>query len=119
MIGIVLALWLSWSFLLPDIDNPFAAAVLISYPLPRKLSESRVYYTYGYRDVAFLAFYVIVFSFVRQASTEYIVAPIAKAGGIKKGGKMLRFMEQGYAVLYFSVFGALGVVRRGAFDPPI
>jgi acyl-CoA-dependent ceramide synthase len=111
MILAVLAAWASWAVLLPDRENPFSAAVLISYPLPRRLGEDRTYYTYGYRDVAFLAFYVIAFSFFRQASTEYIVAPIGRAGGIRREIKLLRFMEQGYAALYFSIFGTFGIVR--------
>lgn len=64
------------------------------------------------QDLAFLAYYVIVFSFLRQFWTIHILRPLAWKLGIKKEAKLDRFAEQGYAVVYFSTSGALGLVRN-------
>jgi acyl-CoA-dependent ceramide synthase len=114
MIAAVLAVWAGFHFLQPTQANPVDALIRISYPL-RRLPGQAQYYAYGWRDLAFLGFYVVVFSFVRQASTEYLLAPLARLGGLRHEAKVMRFVEQGYAVLYFSCFGAFGIVRR---SPP-
>jgi acyl-CoA-dependent ceramide synthase len=52
---------------------------------------------------------VVFFSFVRQSVLFKICYPIARHFGIRKGDKLARFGEQGYAILYFSFFGAWGL----------
>jgi acyl-CoA-dependent ceramide synthase len=112
---------------LPSYPNPFRSFVKISYsmpvtpedlahapaaearPLAKIVDEAR--YGKGPLDLCFLAFYVVVFSFIRQSSTEYFWRPLGRRLGIKGEKKLLRFMEQGYALEYFSVSGLLGVVR--------
>ena len=82
------------------------------------------------QDLAFVAYYVVFFSFVRQSLTIYTVIPFAQALGVKRESKLerckfpakvlvtsrlnsfshlFRFAEQGYAVLYFGIFGSLGL----------
>lgn len=95
--------------------NPLSPLVRISYALPPIPGDaSSVRYGKGPKDLVFLAFYIVVFSFVRQALTEYLLRPLAKALGLKTEGKITRFMEQAYAVVYFSWSGAFGLVRRSS-----
>jgi acyl-CoA-dependent ceramide synthase len=93
-----------------DIQNPFASVIFISYRLPTS-SSSDSRYGKGYMDLVFIAYYIVFFSFVRQFVTTKICRPIARYFGIKKGSKIDRFGEQGYALLYFAFFGAWGYVR--------
>ncbi|TNY17197.1 longevity assurance proteins LAG1/LAC1 [Rhodotorula diobovata] len=91
-------------------DNPLTPLLWISYalpPIPGDASSTR--YGKGPKDLLFLGFYIIVFSFVRQALTEYLLRPLARALGLKTEGKITRFMEQAYAVVYFSWSGAFGL----------
>lgn len=46
---------------------------------------------------------------VRQFVTLYILRPMARKFGIR-GGKVMRFTEQGYAVFYFGIMGLAGIV---------
>merc|ERR1711939_912229 len=50
-----------------------------------------------------LSFWTIVFSLIRQTVTLYVVAPVARKLGIRGESKTVRFMEQGYAFIYFTV----------------
>ncbi|KAG9122202.1 hypothetical protein FRC07_001525 [Ceratobasidium sp. 392] len=97
--------------------NPFAPLLFISYYLPDS-DPSDPRFDKGWltsrlnsaiQDLAFLAYYVIFFSFVRQSVTIHIIRPFAKSLGINRESKLDRFAEQGYAVLYFGFFGSLGV----------
>lgn len=101
-------------------DNPLTPLLWISYalpPIPGDASSTR--YGKGPKDLLFLGFYIIVFSFVRQALTEYLLRPLARALGLKTEGKITRFMEQAYAVVYFSWSGAFGLVRPARFPPSL
>lgn len=106
--------------LAPASPNPFAALLFISYPLPASnatapltngstLPDQR--YDKGRADALFLCFYIIVFSFLRQAITEFGVRPLAIRLGIRGESKLKRFMEQGYALCYFLASASLGLVR--------
>ncbi|KAF8600155.1 longevity assurance proteins LAG1/LAC1 [Ceratobasidium sp. AG-I] len=88
--------------------NPFTSLLFISYYLPES-SPSDPRYGKGFLDLAFVGYYVIFFSFIRQSVTIYIIVPIARGLGVKRATKLDRFAEQGYAVLYFGIFGSLGL----------
>lgn len=136
-------LYFQWELLSPGTTNPFKYMLMIQYPVPG--TSDPVMYQKGYgvsaraspprscrtpspmhmittcsrplnQDLAFLAYYVIVFSFLRQVCTLHFLRPLAWKLGIKKEAKLDRFAEQGYAVMYFSVSGTLGLVRRSAVD---
>jgi len=108
LLSIPIALWTFWHFLLPDRPNPFSYLLFISHKLP-DTSESGPRYAKGYGDIAFLAYYIIVFSFIRQFLTIHVLRPLAIKLGIQREGKLDRFGEQGYAFIYFSFFGLTGV----------
>ncbi|BGP42499.1 sphingosine N-acyltransferase lag1 [Rhodotorula kratochvilovae] len=90
-------------------SNPLTPLVRISYALPPIPGDDHTRYGKGPKDLAFLAFYIVVFSFIRQAITEYLIRPLARRLGLRTEGKVVRFMEQAYAVVYFSWSGAFGL----------
>ncbi|KDQ12730.1 hypothetical protein BOTBODRAFT_188998 [Botryobasidium botryosum FD-172 SS1] len=101
-------LWGLWHLYLPDRPNPFSYLLYISHQLPDS-SGSDPRYAKGYGDLAFLAYYIVVFSFIRQFITIHILRPFAYSQGIRKEAKLDRFAEQGYAVIYWGFFGITGV----------
>ncbi|KAI0719583.1 longevity assurance proteins LAG1/LAC1 [Cerioporus squamosus] len=108
----VFVLWANWEVLAPyiakDLPNPFAPLIFISYRIPTS-SPDDPRYRKGYLDLAFIAYHIVFWSFVRQSITLYVCRPIARYFGIKKAAKLDRFGEQGYAVIYFAIMGAWGV----------
>lgn len=108
----VVAAWFATDRLVGADRNPITPFLFISYPLPTEPGESSQRYGKGPLDLAFLGFYIIVFSFLRQSVTEYLVRPLARNLGLRTESKVQRFMEQAYAVVYFSASGAYGLVRQ-------
>ncbi|KAI5476781.1 hypothetical protein MNV49_007296 [Pseudohyphozyma bogoriensis] len=107
VLAAIAALYLASSVLLPSSsDNPFSPFLFISYLLEGD-REGR--YRKGPKDLLFLPFWVVAFSFLRQASTLWVVKPVGRWLGIRGGRKMERFMEQGYAVIYFSCSSLAGL----------
>lgn len=120
LIILIVAIWGSFQLFLTDEpskiinneDNPLSPLLFISYPLPLQPEEDNgvIRYAKGLKDLLFLAFYVLVFSFIRQAALYYIIKPIAIRVGIRGERKLERFMEQGYAFMYWSTSSAIGLV---------
>ena len=115
MILIPIALYFCWELLAPyfakDVKNPFAPLLFISHPVASS-SQDDPRYQKGYLDLVFLAYYVVVWSFVRQFVTLYACLPLARWQGIRKESKLDRFGEQGYSILYWGVMGFWGWVSR-------
>ncbi|KAM5540479.1 hypothetical protein V8D89_005937 [Ganoderma adspersum] len=105
-------LWANWELLSPyvaeDVPNPFTPLLFISHPIPSS-SDDDPRYQKGYLDFAFLAYYIVFWSFVRQAITIYLCRPIGRWFGLKKEAKLDRFGEQGYAMIYFAFTASWGV----------
>ncbi|KAF8973622.1 TLC domain-containing protein [Flammula alnicola] len=59
-------------------------------------------------DIPFIAYYVVVFSFIRQLLVIKVSRPLARYFGLKRETKVDRFGEQMYALFYFMFFGAWG-----------
>jgi hypothetical protein len=90
--------------------SPFAPLLCLSYPTPSPTDDSAdPRYRKGWLDLVFVAYYVVFFSFVRQFIFYKVCFPIAQYFGIRKKDKLARFGEQGYAIIYFSFFGAWGL----------
>lgn len=90
--------------------NPFEPMLFLSHYRPEsKPDDPR--YVKGILDLLFIAYHVVVFSFIRQFTLFHIIHPIARKLGIRKQGKLDRFGEQAYAVLYYGVMGVCGAVR--------
>jgi acyl-CoA-dependent ceramide synthase len=113
MLMIPIILYANWEllapYIAPDLPNPMAPLIFISYHIPSS-SDDDPRYAKGYLDLVFLAFHIVFYSFLRQFVTTVLCHPIARYFGIKKQGKLDRFGEQGYALLYFTIVGAWGFV---------
>ncbi|KAJ7655411.1 TLC domain-containing protein [Mycena rosella] len=112
-------LFLNWELLAPHLAhffghdlppaNPFAPLLLLSHGVPGPQPR----YARGRGDIAFVVYYIVLFSFVRQVITVRAGRRVGRFFGLTRAGKLERFGEQGYAFLYFLVFGAWGVRIMG------
>ncbi|PWN49645.1 LAG1-domain-containing protein [Violaceomyces palustris] len=135
--GIFVLAYLNWNFFTPDTPNPFRPFLFLSHQVdptsvllssksvtqaadsfrialrsfgsPSSTPTELLRYQKGYLDLCFLAFYVVVFSFIRQTTTIYMFKPFAKWWGIKGEAKQSRFTEQGYSFLYWGTSASLGL----------
>ncbi|KAK4055067.1 hypothetical protein OIO90_003408 [Microbotryomycetes sp. JL221] len=112
MILVVTALWAGLEHLKVARSNPLTPFLFISYKLAPSVEDGlqkTTHYGKGPLDLCFLAFYIVVFSCLRQSLTEYILRPFAKSLGLKSESKVVRFMEQSYAIVYFTASGLFGL----------
>jgi len=104
-------LYVNWEVVSPYIDpgipNPFRSLFLLSGRVPSSTADKPVY-AKTYEDLLFIAYYVVFFSLLRQLIAVKAGRRIACYFGIKREAKLDRFGEQGYALIYFMVFGAWG-----------
>ena len=84
--------------------------LFISYPVETS-SPDDPRYAKGWLDIVFIAYHIIVYSFVRQFTILKIIFPVARKLGIKKQAKLDRFGEQAYSMLYYGGMGFWGIVR--------
>ncbi|KJA30181.1 hypothetical protein HYPSUDRAFT_32286 [Hypholoma sublateritium FD-334 SS-4] len=105
-----LLLWVNWMlvapYLNPGVGNPFSVFI-ISGHIPTS-SPSDPLYRKTWWDLPFIAYYIVVFSFIRESLSSKVSRPLAKYFGIRNENKIDRFAEQMYALVYFTVFGAWG-----------
>ncbi|KAI5452830.1 sphingosine N-acyltransferase lag1 [Naganishia albida] len=109
----------SWSPLPPSTPNLMEPFLFLSGAVQKsaaggmgKMGEGvaltgETMYKRDFKDLLFISYYIILFSFIRQSITMYFLAPLSRYLGISRG-KTERFTEQGYAAIYFSFFGSLG-----------
>ncbi|WFD34694.1 sphingosine N-acyltransferase [Malassezia cuniculi] len=96
-----------------SLDNPLLTAIrsfchLVHFKLlPKEAPFLR--YGKGWLDVCFIAYYVIVFSFLRQTLTLHVFRPLAQRLGIRSEAKLNRFAEQGYGLMYWGTTSLVGV----------
>ncbi|THH32946.1 hypothetical protein EUX98_g1292 [Antrodiella citrinella] len=111
LLMIPIVLWANWELLAPyvakDIDNPFSHVMFISHYIPES-SPDDPRYRKGYFDLLFIAYWIIVWSWFRQIIILHIFRRIANYFRIKKEGTLLRYGEQGHAMVYFAIMGAWG-----------
>lgn len=115
---ILIAIILSAYFVRPGEQNPLHWALFLAYanpPLDERTDTLPAHvgdvtqYGKGWKDVAFVAFYTLVFTFTREFLMQRLIRPLAVRCGIRKRGKQARFMEQAYTALYFGIFGPFGL----------
>ncbi|KAL0566279.1 sphingosine N-acyltransferase lag1, partial [Marasmius crinis-equi] len=90
-----------------ELPNPFSSFFLLSNPVSSSPPEDPRY-AKSWGDLVFIAYHIVLLSCVRQVVTVKLCRPIARWFGIRKEGKLDRFGEQGYAVVYFAFMGAWG-----------
>lgn len=67
-------------------------------------------YTQGWDDLCLVAFWIVLFTGVRAVAMDYVLKPFAGWGGVQKQKARIRFAEQAWLLLYYSVFWTLGMV---------
>lgn len=114
----------------PTPSNPIHHALFVSYPQQETQSQTtststdgggggggggdddgdgRRLYGKGKLDFVFVGFYTILFTFTREFLMQECLRPLAIRFNLRNKGKMVRFSEQVYTALYFSVFGPFGL----------
>lgn len=68
-----------------------------------------VMYGKGKRDLLFVAFHVLWFTFAREFIMQVILKPIARSCGFTTRHKINRFVEQSYSILYYGISGPVGI----------
>ncbi|KAI2637811.1 longevity-assurance protein [Hypomontagnella submonticulosa] len=66
-------------------------------------------YAVSHGDICFVAFCVVLFSGIRAGSMKYILAPLARHWGVARSKHVTRFAEQGWMLMYNTVFWSLGM----------
>ncbi|KAL2023003.1 hypothetical protein VTK56DRAFT_4218 [Thermocarpiscus australiensis] len=66
-------------------------------------------YALGSADGYFVLFCVVLFTGLRAATMEYVLAPFAKGQGIAKRKDITRFSEQAWLLIYYAFFWPLGL----------
>ncbi|KAI9672440.1 MAG: hypothetical protein M1829_004519 [Trizodia sp. TS-e1964] len=93
----------------PTPSNPLHSGLLLSYPEPVASASTPLQYGKGPLDLAFVAFYIVVFSFTREFIMQRLIRPLAIYLGVHRPAKQIRFMEQMYTALYMGIFGPYGL----------
>ncbi|KDE06226.1 hypothetical protein MVLG_03385 [Microbotryum lychnidis-dioicae p1A1 Lamole] len=120
LIVVALAGSLAFSLAFPDTpitDNPFAWFWYISHPIaPTHAGEDRIpRFKKGPRDALYLFGWIVIFSCIRQSLRNPLFA-LGRKLGLKKMRKLERFMEQGYAFIYFTASSLCGLVVMSQQD---
>ncbi|CAH0018053.1 unnamed protein product [Clonostachys rhizophaga] len=66
-------------------------------------------YGVGFDDAYFISMCIVLFTGLRAAVMEYVLAPLAKVQGISKRKLLTRFTEQSWLIVYYSFFWPMGV----------
>ncbi|KAI8971492.1 TLC domain-containing protein [Mycotypha africana] len=100
---------LPWKIIFPIIIGHllnirfFTQFIFISGELPNGLYRKCAW------DLAFLFFYFCVFTLVRAATMKYVLKPLSSRLNVSKG-KVLRFCEQSWLVIYYSISFTSGFI---------
>lgn len=63
----------------------------------------------GWDDIFFVFYWLVVFSGLRCAVMDYVLGPLASILGIKKRKPKVRFTEQAWLLLYYSISWCVGM----------
>ncbi|KAL2262286.1 hypothetical protein VTK26DRAFT_1838 [Humicola hyalothermophila] len=97
------------------------ALLFLAHGLPRARDYTAKYFTLsyynpntgnyglGWNDGHLILFCIVLFTGLRAATMEYVLAPFAKAQGISKRKDITRFSEQAWLLIYYSFFWPLGL----------
>ncbi|XXH01573.1 hypothetical protein Hte_007933 [Hypoxylon texense] len=66
-------------------------------------------YAVHHGDINFVTFCIILFSGIRAGSMKHVLAPLAKHWGVARNKTVTRFSEQGWMLMYNTVFWTLGM----------
>lgn len=85
-------------------SNPLHMFVTVSY----QVGDTSMYGK-GIKDLAFILYYMVFFSFLREFVMQCILRPISTLVGLKKTSKINRFLEQSYSIFYYGTSGPFGL----------
>lgn len=102
---IILSCFAAIHFLLPQYQSTTTKLFKISY---HKIGTDL--YGKGEDDIYFVSFWIVMFTFLRATAMDYIFTPLARRGGISTKRGLIRFAEQAWLLVYYSVFWTLGMV---------
>lgn len=86
----------------------FSRFIYLSFKKP----GTNTYYK-GRDDAYLIAFYVVLFWFVREGAIRWLWTPIARLAGCRDRRSIVRFTEQAHALLYYTVSWSVGMVSAG------
>ncbi|KAI0841333.1 longevity assurance proteins LAG1/LAC1 [Hypoxylon sp. FL0890] len=66
-------------------------------------------YASGHDDIYFIAFCTVLFTGIRAGLMQYVLGPLARHWGASSEKNVTRFSEQGWMLMYNSVFWSLGM----------
>ncbi|KAK5991241.1 Sphingosine N-acyltransferase-like protein FUM18 [Cladobotryum mycophilum] len=66
-------------------------------------------YASGSDDAYLITLFVVLFTGLRAAAMEYVLAPFAKLQGIRKRKDLTRFSEQAWLLIYYVIFWSVGM----------
>ncbi|EXJ81157.1 hypothetical protein A1O3_07447 [Capronia epimyces CBS 606.96] len=73
-------------------------------------------YALGWDDIFFVFYWIVVFSGLRCAVMDYLLTPLASSLGIKKKKPKVRFAEQAWIILYYSISWSVGMYTMYTSD---
>ncbi|ODV95032.1 hypothetical protein PACTADRAFT_50856 [Pachysolen tannophilus NRRL Y-2460] len=87
-------------------SNILHAFVTVSYKIP---GTEPPMYGKGLKDILFVFYYMIFFTFFREFLMQVVLRPLAIKCGMSKESKVKRFMEQTYSMVYYGITGPVGL----------
>ncbi|KAG8525720.1 uncharacterized protein KY384_000480 [Bacidia gigantensis] len=66
-------------------------------------------YSAGWDDLYLVWYSIVALTGLRAATMEHVLVPLASLGGINKSKERVRFAEQAWILIYYSVFCPLGL----------
>ncbi|AMD18910.1 HBR009Wp [Eremothecium sinecaudum] len=85
-------------------SNPLHMFVAISYPV-----GDTGMYGKGIKDLSFVLFYMIFFTFLREFVMAMVLLPLTRWLGVTGKHRVNRIMEQGYSTFYYGLSGPFGL----------
>ncbi|KAL2136554.1 hypothetical protein VTI74DRAFT_3099 [Chaetomium olivicolor] len=97
------------------------ALLFLAHGMPRARDYTAKYFTLsyynpntgtyglGWADGHLVLFCIVLFTGLRAATMEYILAPFAKSQGMQKRKDIARFSEQAWLAVYYTIFWPLGL----------
>lgn len=71
-------------------------------------------YTAGWDDACMVFFWIVTFTALRATVMDYLLMPLAQIGGVVKKKEIIRFAEQGWLGIYYTISFVVGMV-----SPPL
>lgn len=85
-------------------NNPLHMFVTISYQV-----GDTDQYAKGIKDLCFIFFYMIFFTFLREFLMDVVIRPLTLKLGVTSKHRIKRMMEQVYAIVYYGISGPIGL----------